>query len=289
MIDRSLTTFAGKKISIPVSAIILFIFTCILVSHLAQRMWPLDAAFPSLPPKEQYRWLEAVLLAVFFTPVLFASKITAGEIIGPKPALDQLFKVSILAALILILFGFAEGFFELGRQGFGSTIALTPVQADVPFSVVITLDRFSNLPLGAWLGFASIVVIAPITEEFVYRGILLRRMLARLPVSAAIGASSLVFMLAHLGQGQLVITFLAGVMFAFLYLKTGNLRYGILAHALVNLNAVAQRSIVDFQGRGGDELFGLSLPYTVVALLALLMFILMLSLNKIVQHALALK
>ncbi|MEM7278286.1 MAG: CPBP family intramembrane glutamic endopeptidase, partial [Pseudomonadota bacterium] len=170
-----------------------------------------------------------------------------------------------------------------GWLGFGATIARTPVQGDVPFNVVITLDRFLSLPLGTWLGFASVVIIAPIAEEIVYRGILLRRLLATLSVSTAVCASAAVFMLAHLGQGQLLFTFFAGVVFAYIYLKTSSLRYGILAHFLVNLNSAIQKSLVDYQGRGGDTVLGLSLPYIIATLLFLAVLILLLWLSKILR------
>lgn len=80
------------------------------------------------------------------------------------------------------------------------------------------------------------VVFAPLFEELVFRGLLFATLRRRLPFGAAALLSGAIFALAH-GYGLLgtASVLWSGMVWAWVYEKTGSLLPGILAHALNNL------------------------------------------------------
>jgi len=97
------------------------------------------------------------------------------------------------------------------------------------------------------LEFLSVAVLVPVMEEFAFRGVLLSS-LRKYGAGFAIIASALIFALVHLDFSNVVFAFIAGLVFGFLYVKTGNLWITIFIHALNNGIAVI--------GTYGDFLFG---------------------------------
>ncbi len=83
----------------------------------------------------------------------------------------------------------------------------------------------------------STAVLVPVMEEFAFRGVLLSA-LRKYGVGFAITASALVFSLVHLDFSNVVFALIAGLVFGFLYVKTGNLWISILIHAFNNAIAV---------------------------------------------------
>lgn len=100
------------------------------------------------------------------------------------------------------------------------------------------------------LEFFSVAVLVPVMEEFAFRGVLLSS-LKKYGTGFAVVASALVFSLVHLDFSNVVFAFIAGLVFGFLYAKTGNLWITISIHALNNGIAVI--------GTYGDFLFGKNL------------------------------
>jgi hypothetical protein len=83
------------------------------------------------------------------------------------------------------------------------------------------------------------IVFAPIFEELVFRGLLYGTLRARLGWPLAAVGSALVFALAHgYGVAGFLSVFLSGVLWAWVYERTGSLLAPILAH-VVNNAAVA--------------------------------------------------
>ena len=78
------------------------------------------------------------------------------------------------------------------------------------------------------------VVVAPIFEELVFRKLVLDRVgsFGELP---AVLCSALIFGLAHQNAGQFFLAFLLGLLFARIYLRTGNIIYTMLLHFMINL------------------------------------------------------
>lgn len=78
-----------------------------------------------------------------------------------------------------------------------------------------------------------VVIGAPLIEEFVFRKLLVDRTV-RYGQGAAILLSGLMFGLYHGNIGQFIYAFALGMFWAFIYVKTGKLRYTIFLHMFVN-------------------------------------------------------
>lgn len=74
---------------------------------------------------------------------------------------------------------------------------------------------------------------APLMEEFVFRRCVLRRLLPY-GEKAALFVSALLFALFHSSLNQICYAFLLGLVFGYVYLKTGRLRYSAALHVLIN-------------------------------------------------------
>ena len=79
------------------------------------------------------------------------------------------------------------------------------------------------------------VVFAPVFEELIFRGLLYGTLRTRLAWPPAALASALVFALAHgYGAAGFLSVFLSGVLWAWVYERTGSLLPAILAHVINN-------------------------------------------------------
>ncbi len=83
------------------------------------------------------------------------------------------------------------------------------------------------------LNFILMVVVAPIVEEYVFRKVIVDRTV-RYGQGVAIAASGLMFGLFHGNLNQFAYAVVLGAFFAFLYVKTGNLKITIAMHAIIN-------------------------------------------------------
>ncbi|MDO4294153.1 MAG: type II CAAX endopeptidase family protein [Eubacteriales bacterium] len=93
------------------------------------------------------------------------------------------------------------------------------------------LDTVTGLNL--WVTFAVTVLLAPVTEEYLFRKLLVERTV-RYGEGVAVLCSGLVFGLFHGNLNQFAYAFLLGLFLAYLYVKTGRLRYTILIHMAIN-------------------------------------------------------
>ena len=78
-----------------------------------------------------------------------------------------------------------------------------------------------------------VVGIAPVMEELIFRKLLCDRVRV-CGEGTAVLTSGLVFGLFHGNLGQFFYAFLAGMLFADIYLRTGRIRYSMLLHACIN-------------------------------------------------------
>ena len=79
----------------------------------------------------------------------------------------------------------------------------------------------------------TVAVAAPLMEEFVFRRCVLDRLLPY-GERAALLASALLFALFHTAVNQVCYAFLLGLVFGWVYLRTGKLRYSMILHTLIN-------------------------------------------------------
>ena len=84
-----------------------------------------------------------------------------------------------------------------------------------------------------WLRVLVMVVLAPIIEEYIFRRQLIDRMNAY-GEALAVFTSALMFGVFHGNLSQLFYAFALGLVFGYIYLKTGRLRYSIGLHMLIN-------------------------------------------------------
>lgn len=106
------------------------------------------------------------------------------------------------------------------------------------FDTTRILEQFSGGEM--WIFAAAAVVAAPLCEEFVFRGLLQQGLAAKgvHPVEA-IFFSALLFALFHLNPVELLALLELGLLFGFLYQRTGSLLPGMVAHATQNATSLA--------------------------------------------------
>lgn len=84
-----------------------------------------------------------------------------------------------------------------------------------------------------WISAIYMVLLAPVFEEYLFRRLICNRVLPY-GQGMAIAISGLLFGLFHGNFNQFFYAFFLGCFFAFIYVKTGRLRYTIILHMMVN-------------------------------------------------------
>lgn len=116
------------------------------------------------------------------------------------------------------------------------------------------------------------VICAPVMEEFIFRKLIVDRTV-RYGQGVAVLLSGLMFGLFHGNLNQFVYAFAIGMFFAFLYVKTGQIKYTIGIHMIVNffgsIVSVWMMEAMNYEGymeavsagAGMDELMQLIMDY----------------------------
>lgn len=113
-----------------------------------------------------------------------------------------------------------------------TVIVTAIIEAVFDFTTTNRLDEtLGNANL--WLAIISTVVIAPIMEELIFRKTLCDR-LAPYGEWQAVIFSALAFSLFHTNLQQMLYAFALGVLFGIIYIRTGNIKYTMILHAIVN-------------------------------------------------------
>ncbi|MGH2404412.1 MAG: lysostaphin resistance A-like protein [bacterium] len=79
-----------------------------------------------------------------------------------------------------------------------------------------------------------LVIVAPLTEELLFRGLILRGLLRHYTARTAIIASAVLFGVFHLNPWQFLGATVLGVLFAWMFVRTGSLHLCIFGHAFAN-------------------------------------------------------
>lgn len=100
------------------------------------------------------------------------------------------------------------------------------------------MDSLENLLGNSSLAMNILIagIAGPIFEELMFRKILVDR-LARYGEAVAIVVSGLMFGLFHGNFGQFFYATFLGFLFAFVYLKTGKIKYSIFLHIIINMTS----------------------------------------------------
>ncbi|MGL4806341.1 MAG: lysostaphin resistance A-like protein [Bacteroidales bacterium] len=99
------------------------------------------------------------------------------------------------------------------------------------FNPASLLSKDSNVIY--WI-FKSIIV-APVLEEILFRGFLQKYLYRLKKPFVAILVAALLFSLSHYEINKIFTTFLGGLLYGFIYYKSGSLLIAIICHSLHNL------------------------------------------------------
>ena len=137
--------------------------------------------------------------------------------------------------------------------GVFSTIAaayvMEPVNAmlpPMPESIKSVLRQLlENTPL--WATLVSVCLFAPLFEEWLCRGIVLRGLLQKVSPWAAITISAVFFAVLHMNPWQAIPAFALGMLFGYVYYRTGSLKLTMLMHCANNFLAAVLARIPEFK------------------------------------------
>lgn len=102
-----------------------------------------------------------------------------------------------------------------------------------------------NTPL--WATLISVSVMAPLFEEWLCRGLILRGLFQKSSPLTAIVVSALIFAVIHMNPWQAIPAFCLGLLFGYVYYKTGSLKLTILMHCVNNTMAALCSRIPEFK------------------------------------------
>ena len=106
-------------------------------------------------------------------------------------------------------------------------------QKAVPHPLVpVVLKETSSIDMGYFLFLSTI--IGPIAEEIFFRGILYPLLKKRVGIIIAAIVSSLFFSTMHMNLGLFLGVFVLGLLFTYLYEKTGSILPGMFVHVMHN-------------------------------------------------------
>ena len=157
--------------------------------------------------------------------------------------------------------GFPEGGIPLDRNNFGhlggfklalivsvATLAaafvaepLNTLLPEMPETLRKALEMATEGPL--WITLLSVSIFAPLFEEWLCRGLVLRGLLQKLTPFNAIMVSAAFFAVLHMNPWQAIPAFILGLLFGYVYYKTGSLKLTMLMHCVNNTFAALMTRI----------------------------------------------
>ena len=108
---------------------------------------------------------------------------------------------------------------------------------------------FSLLAVGA-----GTVIVGPATEELLFRGFVQRIFHRNMEGWLAVLLGGIIFGIAHFSPTLLPGATFVGIVFGYLFYRTGNLVYPVLGHAVYNLSSLLRlegASVADLEQAGG--------------------------------------
>lgn len=208
--------------------LLLMAFFALLVQLPAFFLLPVKA---SSPLTQQVLWVGLYLLAfcALFTAALWACRACEPPTPPARP-----WRVSLDWVLggYLVVFAAQSALTTLNR-------ALYRQSQTANNQAIIHLMERSPLAMGAMC--LGAVVFSPLVEELLFRGLLMNLFFKPGQFWAPVVVSALVFCLEHASTTPIsYLVYLAlGLVFGYVYRKSGNLKYSIGVHALNNLVAMS--------------------------------------------------
>lgn len=111
------------------------------------------------------------------------------------------------------------------------------------------MEQIMDAPV--WITLISVSVFAPLFEEWLCRGMVLRGLLQNTHPVSAILVSAAFFAVLHMNPWQALPAFLLGILFGYVYYKTGSLKLTMLMHCVNNTMAVVFSKIPSLEEAEG--------------------------------------
>ena len=116
---------------------------------------------------------------------------------------------------------------------------------DMPAYLEEALKSLTNGPL--WASLLSVSIFAPLFEEWLCRGLVLRGLMNKMNPAGAICISAAFFAILHMNPWQAIPAFILGLLFGYVYYRTGSLRLTMLMHCVNNTMATIFSRIPAFE------------------------------------------
>lgn len=147
---------------------------------------------------------------------------------------------------------------------------LSAALPDMPAYLEEALESMTNGPL--WASLISVSIFAPLFEEWLCRGLVLRGLLSKMNPTGAICVSAAFFAVLHLNPWQAIPAFILGLLFGFVYYRTGSLKLTMLMHCVNNTFATIFSRIPAF--KEADTFMDILSPWKYAAIFILCILIL---------------
>ncbi len=121
---------------------------------------------------------------------------------------------------------------------------VTALLPDMPEYLEKALETMTKGPL--WASLLSVSVMAPFFEEWLCRGLVLRGLMKKMNPTGAIVISAAFFAVLHMNPWQAVAAFALGLLFGYVYYRTGSLKLTMLMHCVNNTFSVLMSRIPAF-------------------------------------------
>ena len=107
---------------------------------------------------------------------------------------------------------------------------------EMPEFLKQALEQLTEGPV--WISLLSVSIFAPLFEEWLCRGLVLRGLLQKMRPGWAIVISAAFFAVLHMNPWQAIPAFILGLLFGYVYYRTGSLKLTMLMHCVNNTLAV---------------------------------------------------
>lgn len=170
-----------------------------------------------------------VVLAATMVPVFVIGYPVIIAMLGKK-GMDTLEKHTMSVKDMIVAFMMCYGLLIIGNWiGIGITTVIGLAKGSEVTNPLFNIVQSGNV----WLNALYTVILAPVFEEIIFRKIICGK-LVKYGQGVAIVTSALIFGLFHGNLSQFFYAFFLGLFLAFIYVKTGNVKYNIVLHMMVN-------------------------------------------------------
>ncbi len=147
----------------------------------------------------------------------------------------------------------------------------------LPDKMQATFIQISRTPVG----FLAIALLGPVCEEVTFRGVLQGYLQQRLRPWMAVFISAFLFGLIHGNPAQIPFAFALGLLLGWLFLRSGSLWPGLLAHVINNTVGASMMAFSSQPDATIEETLGTTVMWTLtaVSLLVFLLFLYMVNKN----------